>query len=833
MKFILSILFVLSNIVVLCQNNDAIINGQIKDENNRPIKNATISILGKNNGTFTNEDGFYLIKVPTDKSFALVFSHSGFFEFQKNFYFSKADSIHVDVVLKINSQLLDSVVITDNKERKENGLVKINAKDALILPSTSGGVEGLIKTLVGSNNELTSQYSVRGGNYDENIVYINDFEIYRPYLVSNGQQEGLSFINPSLVKNINFYTGGFQSKFGDKMSSVLDIQYKKPIKNEGAAYVSLLEQGVSYCLNDKANKSSIVFGFRNKSNKQLLSSQQTIGAYLPSAYDFQSLITYNLNSKNQFELLGIVSQSQFTYFPESVKKTSSVFSPLFTSSIGLDTYFEGQEKDDYHTSMLGATFIQSPTKSIKLKWLLSYFKDVENENYDIAGSYLFGDRDFDKSSSSFGEIINPLGAGTYLQFARNHLNIDAINFSHRGSYELKNHLILWGNTIEETKINDKVKSFEYQDSAGYSLPYQSDYLSLYNSINSKTNLTIQKYSGYIQDNIHLTKRNDEVTLQAGVRYNYNSLNNEFFISPRVQTSWKPFWKRDMIFRLSAGVYNQPPFYRELKKYDGSLNYNIKSQKSIQIVTGLDYQFVAFNNKPFRLTSEAYYKQMRDIIPYDIDNVKIKYLGNNNAKAYATGLEVRLFSELIKDAESWISVGLMSTKENLDNDYYTEYKNASGAIITSTTQDQVIKDSIVQSIGYLRRPSDRMITVGLFLQDYLATNKNFKVHINLLYGSNMPYNIPNSVKYRNGLTIDPYIRADIGFSARLLKEKSTRRSHDPFRNIDNIWASFEVFNIIDKANTISYQLIKDFANNIFALPNKLTPRLLNVKLISRF
>jgi hypothetical protein len=225
--------------------------------------------------------------------------------------------------------------------------------------------------------------------------------------------------------------------------------------------------------------------------------------------------------------------------------------------------------------------------------------------------------------------------------------------------------------------------------------------------------------------------------------------------------------------------------------------------------------------------------MRDVIPYDIDNVKIKYLGNNNAKAYATGLEFRLFSELIKDAESWISVGLMSTKENLDNDYYTEYKNASGAIITSTTADQIIKDSVVQSIGYLRRPSDRMITVGLFLQDYLATNKNFKVHVNLLYGSNMPYNIPNSVKYRNGLTIDPYIRADIGFSARLLKEKSSRRSHDPFRNIDNIWASFEVFNIIDKANTISYQLIKDFANNIFALPNKLTPRLLNLKLISRF
>ncbi|HSN62073.1 MAG TPA: hypothetical protein VLR49_14135, partial [Ferruginibacter sp.] len=310
-------------------------------------------------------------------------------------------------------------------------------------------------------------------------------------------------------------------------------------------------------------------------------------------------------------------------------------------------------------------------------------------------------------------------------------------------------------------------------------------------------------------------------------------NKEFLISPRVQASWKPQWKKDVVFKASAGFYHQPPFYRELRRNDGTINTGIKAQKSTQFVAGMDYNFKGPGNRPFRLTSEAYYKHMTDVVPYDIDNVKIRYLGDNNAKAYATGLEMRLFGELVDDAQSWLSVGIMRTRENLENDFYNQYKNVAGEIITPGTTDQVPADSIQTAVDWLRRPSDRLITVGLFLEDYLATNKNFKVHLNLLYGSNMSYNLPNSVRYRNGLIVEPYMRVDIGFSALLLSEKSQRRSHNPFRGFDNIWASLEVFNLIDRPNIISYQIIKDFANNSFAIPNRLTPRLINFKLLARF
>ena len=345
-------------------------------------------------------------------------------------------------------------------------------------------------------------------------------------------------------------------------------------------------------------------------------------------------------------------------------------------------------------------------------------------------------------------------------------------------------------------------------------------------------LTIQKYSGYIQDNFNLSDSGREFLLQIGLRYNYNSLNNELLISPRAQLSYKPNWQKDLVFKFATGRYSQPPFYRELRRYDGTLNTDVKAQKSYQVVAGLDYNFKR-NNTPFRLTLEAYYKSLTDLIPYDIDNVRIRYAGKNNANGYAYGLETRIYGELVKDAESWLSFGLMRTRENLDGDFFYQYKNAAGEIINATSADKLPVDSVQNDIGWLRRPTDRLITIGLFLQDYLSTNKNFKVHLNMLYGSNMPFNIPNSVRYRNALIIDPYIRIDIGFSALLLSEKSTRRSHSPFRNFENIWVSFEVFNLIDRPNTISYQLIKDFSNTVYSIPNRLTPRLLNLKLVARF
>ena len=830
MRCFLVSLLLLTAFASHAQRKYAFVRGSVQDDQGKPVGQVSVVILGRSTGVVTNDSGFFRMRVQAEKTIALVFSHLGFAEQQKNFYLSENEEEVVQIMLLPGGKRMDEVVVSDRRERNEVGLSKINPKNALILPSTVGGVEGLIKILVGSNNELSSQYSVRGGNYDENLIYINDFEIFRPYLVRSGQQEGLSFINPEMARNVSFYNGGFQAKYGDKMSSVLDIQYKKPKQFGGSAYVSLLEQG--FHLEGSARKEKITYlvGVRNRSNNNLLSAQETRGAYIPSSNDIQSYITYKPHEKWQLELLTNLSQTRFTLIPESAQKTSSVFSPLFTANLGLDIFFEGQERDRYNTHLIGLTAIHSPNKALKLKWMLSHFRNVERENFDISGSYLFGDRDFDNTSTTFGQIVNPLGAGFYQNYARNLLEIDMWNASMKGSLEKGKHYVQWGNSIEHTRINDRLYEWEYQDSAGYSIPVNTN--QLFRFTNSTADLSITRLSGYVQDNITLASGKRNITLQAGLRYNYNTLNKEFLISPRAQLSFQPNWKKDIAFKLAAGLYQQPPFYRELRRYDGSVNTALRAQKSFQVVAGMDYNFTV-SGKPFRISTEAYYKHMTDVIPYDIDNVRIRYFGENNAKAYAYGLETRIYGELVKDAESWFSFGFMRTRENINNDIFYKYLNASGEVINAQSTDQVPVDSIGTEVGWVRRPTDRLITMGLFLQDYLATNKNFKVHLNLLYGSNMPYNIPNSIRYRNALIIDPYIRVDIGFSALLLGDKAQRRAYNPFRQINEAWLSLEVFNLIDRPNTISYQLIKDFSNAVYSIPNRLTPRLLNLKLVARF
>ncbi len=741
----------------------------------------------------------------------------------------------ITIRLEKGDNVLQEVVITDQRDRREAGLIRPNPKTILNLPSAVTGVESLIKIFVGSNNELTSQYSVRGGSYDENLIYVNDFEIFRPYLVRSGQQEGLSFINPEMVRNINFYNGGFQAKYGDKMSSVLDIQYKKPKRFGGSAYIGILEQGLQVEGTNKNSKFTYLLGVRNRSNKNLLGSQETKGNYVPSSADFQALLTYQFNPKWSAELLSNISQTKFTLIPTFSQLTTSVYSPLFSATIGVDIFFEGREKDAYQTNMLGFSLINQVSKKLKLKWMASRFENDETENLDIIGSYLFGNRDFDKRNATFNQIVNPLGAGIFHNWARNALNIENWNVSHKGSYDQGKHAFQWGVGYDKTKINDRLDEWEFQDSAGYALPYNPNMLQLSKVIKSSANLDINKFSGYIQDNILLGKDSTHsATLTAGVRFNYNSLNKEFLISPRLGASWKPNWKKDIIFRIAAGAYHQPPFYRELRRYNGTVNTNLQSQKSWQGVAGFDYSFKGIGGRAMRWTTEAYYKNMTDVVPYDVDNVRIRYFGENKAKAYAAGIEMRLHGELVEDAESWISLGIMKTSEDINGDNYYRYKNAAGDFITAQSTDQVVTDSVNFTVGWLRRPTDRRVTFGMYFSDYLPTNKNFKMYLNLLYGTNMPYNIPNAVRYRNAATIDPYIRADIGFSALLVDDdRSKRRSHSPFRNFDNIWASLEIFNVIDRANKISYLFIKDFSNTVYLLPNRLTPRLLNFKIVARW
>ena len=816
--------FLLYSVSVNCQKKAATVTGIVLDENDKAIPNVSVVILGQQKGITTNDSGQFQIRAAADKAFALVFTHTGYKSQQQNFILNEGEVEKVSIHLEPGNNTMSTVIVTDHKDRTEAGLLRPNPKNIINLPSPVTGVESMIKVFVGSNNELTSQYNVRGGSYDENLIYVNDFEIFRPYLVNSGQQEGLSFINPQLVRNINFYNGGFQAKYGDKMSSVLDIQYNKPKSFGGSTYIGLLEQGFHVEGLSDNKKLSYLLGVRNRSNRNLLSSQETQGNYVPSSSDLQALLTYQINSKWQTELLTNLSQTKFTLIPQFSQLTSSIFSPLYTQNIGVDIYFQGQERDQYNTKMVGFSTTYQPMKTLKLKLLASRFQNEERENRDILGAYLFGDRDFDKNSATAGMIINPLGAGINQDYARNYLNIVNYNISHKGSLEKNKHLLQWGVGYDRTSINDRLNEWEYQDSAGYSLPYNPNILLLNKVLKSTAALEINKFSGYVQDNIAFKRGSNSFTIQGGVRYNYNDLNKELLITPRVGASWKPAWEKDIIFRFAAGGYHQPPFYREMRRYDGTINTQLKAQRSWQAVAGLDYNFMGLN-RPLRLTTEAYYKYLTNVVPYDIDNVRLRYFGENNAKAYATGIETRLFGELVKDAESWVSISLMKSKEDIANDFYKVYK--------LDENNKPIDSSLVQG-GWLRRPTDRTITVGMFFQDYLATNKNFRVYLNTIYGSNLPYNIPGSVKYRNALIIPPYIRVDIGFSAVLLdNDKSTRRSHSPFRNFESIWASLEVFNLIDRANTISYMLVKDFANNTFTIPNRLTPRLLNFKIVARW
>lgn len=820
-----TVLCLLSALLSFSQKKPAVVSGYVVDENDLPLSKVTVMVLGQTKGITTNDSGYFKISIPADKAFALVFTYAGRNAVQRNFLLNEGESETVTIKMEKGERTLETVVVTDQRDRREAGLLRPNPKTILNLPSAVTGVESLIKIIVGSNNELTSQYSVRGGSYDENLIYVNDFEIFRPYLVRSGQQEGLSFINPEMVRNINFYNGGYQARYGDKLSSVLDIQYKKPRHFGGSAYVGILEQGLQLEGVSHNNKFTYLIGARNRSNRNLLSRQDTKGNYVPSSADLQALLTYQFSPKWQAELLSNISQTKFTLLPQSSQLTTSVFSPFFSATIGVDIFFEGREKDQYQTNMLGLALVNQVSKKLKLKWMASRFSNEEAENVDITGAYLFGERDFDRRNATFGLIINPLGAGVFQNYARNQLTVENFNVSHKGTYENGKHSWQWGLAFDRTHIKDKLNEWEFQDSAGYALPYAPDMLRLSKVLKSNANLDINKFSGYLQDNILLGDSAHAATLTAGVRFNYNSLNGEFLISPRIGASWKPGGKKDVIFRIAAGSYQQPPFYRELRRYDGTVNTKLKAQKSWQAVAGFDYNFIGMGGRPMRWTAEAYYKNLTDVVPYDVDNVRLRYFGENNAKAYAAGIETRLFGELLKDAESWLSLGIMKTAEDIKGDFFKVY--------TLDSLNLPI-DSATKENGFLRRPTDRRVTIGLFLQDYLSTNKNFKLYMNLLYGTNLPYNIPNSVRFRNAAVIDPYIRCDLGFSALLLDEnRSNRRSHSPFRNFENIWASLEVFNIIDRANTISYLLVKDFSNTVYLLPNRLTPRLVNLKIIARW
>jgi hypothetical protein len=790
-----------------------VLTGIVRDDAGQPLELVSVVVEGTNNGAQTNPKGEYRVSLPASGKAVVVFSSLGFESIRRSV---SAAPYRLDVVLRSKSIEVKEVVKRDDRARYEAGSVFLDPAKAVELPSTIGGIEGLIKTFVGSNNELTSQYSVRGGNYDENLVYVNDFEIYRPYLTRSGQQEGLSFINTDLVSGVNFSLGGFAARYGDKMSSVLDVTYRRPKRSAGSAMASLL--GFSAHLEglSKNDKLTYVVGLRQKSNQYLLQAQPTKGVYNPTFTDIQGLVNYKINPRWEVEAIANYARNRFTFFPEEATTSFGVINQAYQ----LRVFYTGSEIDQFDSRFAGISTTWRPNNKLRLKWLLSGFQTDEKETYDIGGEYLLGELETDLGKETFGNIKTYLGTGIIQNYARNYLQVNVGTAAHRGSLSAGKHFLQWGLDVAGTRINDKLYEWERRDSAGFTQPYNPDVLTMRRFYRSAADLDYMRYSGFVQDNIRPFDSLD-LTVSAGVRYTYNTLNGEGIVSPRVQLAYKPEWKRDIIFKAAGGLYAQPPFYREMRNLQGDVNQTLKSQKSAHFVLGSDYNF-RWGKRPMKFTTEVYYKNMWDLVPYEYDNVRIRYFGTNNAVGYAYGGEVRLYGDLVPDAPSWISVGLLKTMEDLKDDKIV-YQNTMGA------------DSATIYPGYVPRPSDQRFMLGMYFQDYLPRNKNFRMHLNLLYSSGLPFGPPDGERYGDTLRLPDYKRVDIGFSALLLDgAKKNRPSHSFFRNVESIWASVEVFNLLSIQNTLSYSWIQDqTTGGTFAVPNRLTTRLLNVKLAVRF
>jgi hypothetical protein len=797
-------------------SQNATIYGTIKDDQGAGIELVNIAIQGTSIGANSQPDGSYELQVPAGEKLIVVFSNVSYGEEKKTMTLNAGERRLVDIRLKKKANTLTEFVKKDDRTRYEAGAIQIEAKKANELPSTIGGIEGLLKTFVGSNNELTSQYNVRGGNYDENLVYVNDFEIYRPFLVRSGQQEGLSFINPDLVSNVSFSIGGFQAKYGDKMSSVLDVTYKRPTEFKGSAMLSLLGANLHLEGASKNQKLTYLIGLRQKSNQYLLQAQPTKGVYNPSFTDLQALIGYRFNKKWEVELIGNYARNRFSFYPEEQTTSFGVINQAYQ----LRVFYQGSEIDQFDSRFGGISTTYHPNEKLKLKLLASGFQTNERETYDISGEYLLGELETDLGKENFGQIKTYLGTGVIQNYARNYLKVNVGNLAHRGSLDVNNHFISWGVDANFTSIEDKLHQWERRDSAGFTQPYYDDSLVMKSLYRSTSSFDYTRFSGFLQDNFRFNDSLD-LTVSAGVRFNYNLLNDEFIVSPRLQFAYKPEWKHDIVFKLAAGLYAQPPFYREMRDLNGNVNKDLKAQKSMHIVFGTDYNFKMYD-RPFRITSEFYYKKLWDIVPYEYDNIRIRYFGKNDAVGYVYGGEVRLFGDLVKDATSWISLGVMKAMEDVTDDKIN-IKDVSGA------------DSATIYPGYVPRPTDQRFMIGMYFEDYLPNNKNFKAHLNLMYATGLPFGPPDQQRYGDTLRLPDYKRVDIGFSALLLDAaKKDRPYHSFFRNVESIWASLEVFNLLGIQNTLSYSWIQDqTTNKTYAVPNRLTSRLLNVKLIVNF
>ena len=819
----------------------AIVYGKVTDEQGDVVEYANVAVSGYAGGVATDMRGNYELSIPASTELTMVISFIGYEKQMFRVLLQPGQRKELNVVMKLSAEQLPDVEIVDKQIRHTN-LQRLSPKVATEIPTLSGGVEDILKTLPGvsSNNELSSQYSVRGGNFDENLVYVNGIEIYRPFLIRAGQQEGLSFINSALVGSILFSAGGFESKYGDKMSSVLDIQYKKPTTIAGSFQISLLGaqahvEGIS-----KNRKFTYLTGVRYQSNSYIFKGLETEGDYKPRFADVQALFSYKISDKVDLSFLGNYARNSYHVIPSSRQTEFGTIQEAYRLSI----YFEGQELDRFENYMGALSLDYYPKDHMKLQFITSAFETRESETFDILGEYFIGRLENQFDDEQFGEVVQAQGVGGFMDHARNYLKASVFNIEHKGYLDLSKHYLQWGIKYQHEFINDQLNEWEMLDSAGYTIPEQPftvgdpapvyhPQLEMFSLYRADTSFQSNRYSAFVQNSWNFRMGTTNAYLIAGLRASYWDVNRQFILSPRATLSIKPLWEKDILFRLSAGWYQQPPFYRELRNLEGQINPNVLAQKSIHFVAGMDWDFMAWG-RPFKFVTEAYYKILQDLVPYTVDNVRIRYYGDNISHGYAYGLDMKVNGEFIRGIDSWFSFSLLKTEEDIEGDNYWEYYNAEGQIIIpGYTPDQVATDSAQFFPGYIPRPTDQRVHFALFFQDYIPRNPTWKMHIKLIFGSGLPFGPPNAPKYEHTYRMPPYRRVDIGFSKELIGGYSSFGPKNPLKYIKSAWISLEVFNLFQIYNTISYIWVKDKDGREYAVPNYLTPRLFNLRLAVNF
>jgi hypothetical protein len=781
-----------------------LVSGYVFDNQSKPIELVGVSVFKGKQTCMTDQNGYYELNVPLQDTIILQFNCLSY-QTATRIIPVETKKIRLNINLNASDQNLKEVTIQGSQSR-EGSFERLDASRIRLLPDATGGsIEALLVTFAGvnSNNELSSQYSVRGGNYDENLVYVNGTEVYRPLLIRAGQQEGMSFVNPEMVQEVKFSAGGFDVKYGDKMSSVLDISYKKPKKFESVVNLGLLGTNVYLGQASKSGRFTQIHGFRYKTNEYLLGTLDTKAEYNPSFLDYQTFLTWKLNPTTEWSFLGNFSKNSYEFIPVRSETAFGTYNQKITMYVD----FEGQERDLFQTLFGAMTLQKRISNNLKMSLSSSVFSTAEDENYDITGEYTLSQTPIQDNQTET-DNSNLLGQGKYHEHARNHLNATVLNISQSAVLKIGKHQFESGLSWQHEQINDNLREWQIRDSAGYTLPYSDNQLHTTSTLISEVDMSSNRIQAYIQDHWRFRTPQGLFSLTAGIRSNYWTFNNEWLLSPRVSMSFTPSIGEDYTFRLATGTYYQAPFYKELRDtqtIDGVtrivLNRQIKAQKSQQIVAGMDYHFIGLD-RPFKLTTEFYYKDLQNIIPYTVDNVRIRYFGKNMAKGYTTGFDAKLFGELVPGSDSWISFSLLRSRE--------------------TIQDYTVP-----------RPNESRYNISVFFQDYFPNNPKITMSLKVIWADGLPTGPPDGERRYATLRLPPYRRVDIGISRLLVGKEDKIMKSKALSSFKKLWLGLDCFNLLGIRNTNSYYWVSDFTNQQWGIPNYLTGRLMNIRISAEF